>query len=84
MDGVMAKLPDVDDAAGAIDMDKDWVLVTLLESCTATVKGELLALKGVPVIAPVDAVSVSPDGNAPETTLQVYGSVPPVAVNVAL
>ena len=36
----------------------------------------MLAPVGVPVIAPVEPLSVSPDGNEPEAMLQVYGVVP--------
>jgi hypothetical protein len=32
----------------------------------------------------VDAFSVNPTGSTPETVLQVYGDVPPLAISVAL
>ena len=39
---------------------------------------------GVPVIAPVEPLSVRPVGKAPMKTLKVYGDVPPDAVTVWL
>jgi hypothetical protein len=39
---------------------------------------------GVPEIAPLLAVSMSPAGKDPEAIDQVYGVVPPVAASVAL
>ena len=39
---------------------------------------------GVPVNAPVIALSVSPGGSAPAVTLKVTGATPPVCVNVWL
>jgi hypothetical protein len=41
------------------------------------------AAVGVPVIAPVEVLSVRPDGRAP-TTVNVYGEVPPVTVGAGL
>ena len=38
---------------------------------------------GVPVIAPVEAVSPKPGGNAPTVMDQEYGGVPPIACRVA-
>ena len=37
---------------------------------------------GVPLIMPVERVSVSPAGSEPDVTLHVYGVVPPVAFSV--
>ena len=37
---------------------------------------------GTPLITPVPAASVSPDGSEPEMTDQLYGVVPPVAESV--
>ena len=39
------------------------------------------AVVGVPLITPLE-LRVSPTGNVPEVMLQLYGAVPPVAVNV--
>lgn len=71
--------------------------ITIVSGCVAVNAGELLSVTctvngnesalplGVPVIAPVVAFSVNPAGNdpAPATIAQVYGDVPPVAVNAA-
>jgi len=51
-------------------------------SVTCTVKFELLAAVGVPLIVPV-ADSIKPAGNDPEIKDQEYGGRPPVAVRVA-
>jgi hypothetical protein len=80
----MRREPDVEDEAVAIEIFRVFVPVTFLESCTCTVKEELLALVGVPVMVPVEAPSASPGGSEPETTLQLYGDVPPVAASGAL
>ena len=39
---------------------------------------------GVPVIAPVDAFSLSPAGSVPLVVVQFKGGVPPVATRAAL
>src|SRR4051794_32311498 len=51
------------------------------ESVTLTVKLEVPAVVGVPVIVPFVA-SVSPAGSDPALTDHVYGAVPPLAVRV--
>src|SRR5262247_3467281 len=51
---------------------------------TRTVKFAVPAAVGVPVIAPVLGVSVSPAGSVPLASAQVYGGVPPLAATVAL
>jgi hypothetical protein len=57
----------------------------LLESFTVKVSGlALAAAVGVPMIAPVDAFRLRPEGSVPEERDQVYGVVPPVATRVAL
>ena len=57
--------------------------VTRLLSCTWMVKLALVvAVVGVPLTAPVAAVSVTPAGKLPEVTDQVYTPVPPMAVKV--
>jgi hypothetical protein len=50
------------------------------ESATWTVKEELPDCDGVPVIAP-DGESTKPVGSDPDATDQVYGAMPPVAIN---
>src|SRR5262249_26489393 len=51
---------------------------------TCTVKLEVPVAVGVPEIAPVPGVSVSPAGSVPLASDQVYGGVPPLAPRVAL
>jgi hypothetical protein len=51
-----------------------------VESVTLTVKENGPAVVGVPVIAPVVVLSVSPAGSEPEAIANVYGAVPPVTV----
>ncbi len=72
--------------AAAIPMVNVFVAVwgDVAESLTWTIKGYCPDAVGVPVTAPVEALSASPGGNEPETTLQLYGSVPPVAASGAL
>jgi phosphoribosylcarboxyaminoimidazole (NCAIR) mutase len=54
-----------------------------VESCTWTVKFDVAAVVGVPVIAPVAAFKLRPAGSEPVITVQLtYGGVPPVAPNV--
>lgn len=53
------------------------------ESFTWTVNEKLPVWLGVPLIWPVEAFIVRPGGKEPEVTDQVYGAVPPLAVNVA-
>jgi hypothetical protein len=52
-------------------------------SVTRTVKFDVPAVVGVPVIAPDDGFKDKPAGNVPTVTAQVYGVVPPVATTVA-
>jgi len=54
------------------------------ESLTCTLKEYCPDPVGVPITVPVDVPSASPGGNEPETMLQLYGAVPPVAATVAL
>ena len=61
----------------------DFVSTGLPESVTLNVSGVLLtAAVGVPVIAPVPAVSDRPAGKVPLVSDQAYGVVPPVAARV--
>ena len=39
--------------------------------------------EGVPVIAPVEASSETPEGNDPAASAHLYGVVPPLAASVA-
>jgi hypothetical protein len=50
------------------------------ESCALTVNEAVPALAGLPPMLP-PLVSVSPEGNAPIDTDQVYGDFPPVAAS---
>ena len=73
--------------AGAMVKVRLTVLVCwgLLESFTWNARGVLVTLTvGVPVIAPVEALSERPVGRVPLAKLQVNGVVPPVAASVAL
>ncbi len=49
-----------------IVMDRLAIAVPLILSVTSTVKLEVPTVVGVPVIVPVDEVSDSPSGKAPE------------------
>ena len=66
---------------GAADtvMLRVCVAVWALESCTLTVKLEVPAVVGVPVIDP--ELSESPAGRDPDEMDQVYGVVPPVGAS---
>jgi hypothetical protein len=58
--------------------------VLLAASVTFTVKFDVPAIVGVPVIAPVDVFRLSPAGSVPAERLQEYGVVPPVAASDVL
>lgn len=58
--------------------------VGVSESVSVTVKLDVPRAVGVPVIAPVELLSVRPGGKLPVVTAQLYGVTPPVAVRVAL
>jgi hypothetical protein len=72
-------------AAAAIVMLNDFVAVCGVEeeSLTWTVKEVVPDCVGVPLIWPVEAVTLSPVGNDPKLIDHEYGAVPPVAVSVA-
>lgn len=53
------------------------------ESVTVIVNEKLPLEVGAPEITPVED-RLSPEGNCPAVTLQVYAGVPPFAVNVTL
>ena len=55
-----------------------------LESTTWAVKVNVPAAVGVPVTAPVDALSVKPAGSEPLVIENVYGGMPPVATSAEL
>ena len=65
-------------------MESACVAVAPFVSCTCTVKFDVPAALGVPLIAPVDAFNVRPAGRVPTVTLHVSGVFPPVAVSVWL
>jgi hypothetical protein len=50
-----------------------------VESVTVAVKLKVPGVVGVPVIAPLLVLSVSPPGNAPTEIENAYGGVPPAA-----
>jgi len=54
-----------------------------LESATVIVNEKLPLEVGAPEITPVED-RLSPEGNCPAVTLQVYAGVPPFAVNATL
>ena len=59
-------------------------MVAPLSSVICTVKLLVPAVAGVPLITPVDALRLKPPGSVPTEILQLYGVLPPVAVNVWL
>jgi hypothetical protein len=59
-------------------MEYVFVVVFEPESATRTVKLEVVAVVGVPVIAPA-VLSDSPAGRLPDETVQVYDPEPPEA-----
>src|SRR4030067_826349 len=60
-------------------IDKTLVAVALLSSVTCTVKIDIPAVVGVPLISPVALLSVTPTGSVPTVTVHVYGVFPPDA-----
>jgi hypothetical protein len=63
-------------------MLKAFVPVLLAASVTCTVNDAVPAVVGVPLICPVELLSVSPAGNDPALIDQLYGVVPPLACSV--
>ncbi len=53
-------------------------------SCTRMVQVDVPGVVGIPLIWPVDELSVNPAGKEPETTLHDKAPVPPVATSVVL
>ncbi len=73
-------------AAAATVMLSGCVAVSaagVLASVTIAVKLNDPAVVGVPEIVPLATANVKPAGSVPALTLQLYGAVPPLAVNVA-
>ncbi len=72
-------------SAGTTVMVRALVTVCtgLLESLTPTVKLKTPTATGVPAMAPLAAFSANPAGKDPPAMDQVYGVMPPLAVNVA-
>ena len=64
-------------------MERSFCAVRDPLSVTRTVKFEVPAVVGVPVIAPVDPFNVKPAGKLPAIVAHVYGVVPPAATRVA-
>jgi hypothetical protein len=63
----------------------DLLCAGLLESVTVNVGELVIALAaGVPLIKPVAAFSDNPTGKEPLVMVQAYGTVPPLAIRVAL
>jgi hypothetical protein len=63
--------------------DAVWV-IGVLESVAVTVKVETMpGPTGVPVMAPVPVLRLSPAGSDPEVTAHSTGAVPPVEVSIA-
>ena len=58
--------------------------VGVVESETCAVKLNVPVEVGVPEMAPVEAVKLSPGGNEPAEMLQEYGVFPPRAARIAL
>ena len=58
-----------------------WEVLAEALSATCTVKLEVPAAVGVPVIPPVAGFNARPAGRAPAID-QLYGAVPPVAASV--
>jgi hypothetical protein len=61
---------------------RGWGLVVDLVSRASIVKLDVtLRLVGLPVIDPVALSSFRPRGSAPDTSLHVYGGLPPLAMS---
>jgi hypothetical protein len=56
---------------------------SLAASSTCAVNDAVPAAVGAPEISPVEAARLRPAGSEPETMLQLYGVVPPLACSVA-
>ncbi len=66
-------------------IDKSFVAVLavgVVESVRSMVNGKLPTAVGVPLITPLELLSVSPGGNAPSCTIHVNGAEPLFSCNV--
>src|SRR5215471_12573305 len=71
------------ESAASVVIESGCVAVRDPLSVTRTVKFEMPAVVGAPVIAPDDAFNDNPAGKVPVITSHVYGMVPPAATRVA-
>src|SRR5882672_2002761 len=69
-------------AAGLTVRENALVVTTLAESVSWIVKSLVPYAVGVPVMAPLEALSVRPAGSVPTDTAHAYGVAPPVPVSV--
>ena len=76
-----------------VTMMATWVLIVSVnarvaarpaESTTRTVKADVPALVGVPLMTPVEALNDSPAGKLPVDTDHVNGARPPLTASVRL
>ena len=65
-------------------IDNALVATAPFTSTTCTVKFDVPAVSGVPLITPLAPARLNPDGNVPVMTDQVYGVLPPEADSVWL
>src|SRR3989304_8833240 len=65
-------------------MERARVAVAPFASVTCTVKFDVPAVVGVPLITPVAVLRASPVGSVPTDTAQLYGVLPPAATTVWL
>src|SRR3989304_3409264 len=65
-------------------MERARVAVAPFASVTCTVKFDVPAVVGVPLITPVAVLRASPVGSGPTDTAQLYGVLPPAATTVWL
>lgn len=79
------RVPPPDETALAIMLNSFWSDCWGVPlSCTRIVNVDILGVVGVPLICPVEGLSVNPVGKAPETILHSSAGVPPDDVNVRL
>src|SRR3972149_10235715 len=65
-------------------IDSALVATAPFASVTCTVKFEVPAVSGVPLITPLPPFRLNPDGNVPAITDQLYDVLPPQAESVWL
>jgi hypothetical protein len=73
----------VSESGGLVVIESACVTVREPLSVNRTVKFDVPAVVGVPVIAPDNRFKDSPGGNVPIVTAQVYGVIPPAPTRVA-